>query len=73
MSAPGKPLQDAAGAACRNAAAHLDELYVHVERAARMAGIQQDVRVALEHMNEAIKLLDGAADVYYHEGEEDLE
>ena len=67
MSAPGKPLQDAAGAACRNAAAHLDELYTHVERTARAAGIIEQVNGALYHMDKACRLLDEAADLYYHE------
>ena len=73
MSAPGKPLQDAAGAACRNAAAAIDDLYTRVQHAAGLAGTQLDVTVALEHLDEAIKLLDTAADTYYHKGEEEQE
>lgn len=65
MIAPGQPLHDAAGAACRNAAAAIDELYVSVEKAARAAGLTPAVNEAIYHMDKACRLLDAAADIYY--------
>lgn len=71
MSAPGQPLHDAAGAACRNAAAAIDERYAKVKEAVAQLPREEwpwAVR-ALYHMDKAIAQLDKAADHYYREEE----
>ena len=62
--------RNVAGAACRNAAAAIDEAYQRVEQAARAAGTQERVVEALYHMDNAVRLLDAAADSYYGEEEQ---
>lgn len=71
MSAPGQPLHNAAGAACRNAAAAIDEWYAKVKEAVAQLPREEwphAVR-ALYHMDKAIAQLDKAADHYYREEE----
>lgn len=71
MTEPGNPKRDAAGAACRNAAAAIDEWYAKVQEA--IASLPKEEWVwavrALYHMDEAIAQLDAAADEYYREEE----
>ena len=70
MSTPGTPARDAAGAACRNAAELLDEMYDRVqgachEDAPTEAGIL--AAAALYCIDKARLRLNAAADAYYHE------
>ena len=67
-----RPQHDAAGAACRNAAAAIDEWYARVQEAiAQLPKMDWPLAVgALYHMDKAIAQLDEAADHYYRDGEE---
>lgn len=67
MSAPGRPLQDAAGAACRNAAHELLDIEERVS-AATDGLTREDQLRALYHMKLARLLLHRAADEYYQDG-----
>lgn len=72
MSAPGTPARDAAGAACRNAAAAIDDAYTRVKQAVMALPGDERLHVlaALTVMDRAVKLLDKAADHYYGEEEQ---
>lgn len=70
MSAPGQPLHDAAGAACRNAAAELTELASKLRRTclhafSEPADVPVETVLALHAIDDAARLLDEAADIYY--------
>ena len=70
MSAPGQPLHDAAGAACRNAAAELTELASKLRRTclhafSEPADVPAETVLALYDIDSAARLLDEAADIYY--------
>ena len=70
MSAPGQPLYDAAGAACRNAAAELTELAPKLRRTCLHAfsepcEVPVELVLALHDIDNAARLLDEAADIYY--------
>ena len=67
-----RPQHDAAGAACRNAAAAIDEWYARVQEAiAQLPKAEWPCAVgALYHMDKAIEQLDKAADHYYREDEQ---
>ena len=69
MSGPGTPTRDAAGAACRNAAAAIDDLHTRVKQAVlALPGDERlHVLAALTAMDRAATLLDKAADHYYRE------
>lgn len=73
MSAPGTPRRDAAAAACRNAAAAIDEWYARVRDAIAQLHKEEWPKAvgALYHMDEAVKQLDAAADDLYRDGEGD--
>lgn len=73
MSAPGRPASDAAGAACRNAAAAIDDLHTRVKQAVlALPGDERlHVLAALTTMDRAATLLDKAADHYYGEEEQE--
>lgn len=72
MSTPGTPKRDAAAAACRNAAAAIDEGYARVQEALAQLPKEEWPRAvrALYHMDKAIEELDKAADHYYGEEEQ---
>ena len=70
MSAPGQPRYDAAGAACRNAAAELTELAPKLRRTCLHAfsepcEVPVEFVLALHDIDNAARLLDEAADIYY--------
>ena len=70
MSAPGQPLHDAAGAACRNAAAELTELASKLRPTCMRAfsepcEVPVETVLALHDIDNAARLLDEAADIYY--------
>lgn len=70
MSAPGQPRYDAAGAACRNAAAELTELAPKLRRTCLHAfsepcEVPVELVLALHDIDNAARLLDEAADIYY--------
>ena len=69
MSAPGTPARDAAGAACRNAAAVIDDLHTRVKQAVLTPPMDERLHVlaALTALDRAATLLDKAADHYYGE------
>ena len=73
MSAPGTPKRDAAAAACRNAAAAIDEWYARVQKAVAQLPKEEQPHVigALYHMDKAIRQLDEAADSYYQKEEQE--
>lgn len=63
-----------AGAACRNAAELLDELYDRVETACKEDALTEGgvlATAALYHLDKARLRLNRAADAYYHKGEEE--
>ena len=67
----GRPKRDAAGAACRNAAVALEELYKTVQRAVVLLP-ETDWPCALDAlgcMNKAVRHLHEAADAFYQEEE----
>ena len=70
MSAPGQPKRDAAGAACRNAAAELAELAAKLRKAClwaftEPAEIPCELVMALHEIDGAVGHLNEAADAYY--------
>lgn len=70
MSAPGQPLHDAAGAACRNAATELTELASKLRRTCLHAfsepcEVPVEFVLALHDIDNAARLLGEAADIYY--------
>lgn len=70
MSAPGQPRYDAAGAACRNAAAELTELAPKLRRTCLHAfsepcEVPVEFVLALHDIDNAAQLLGEAADIYY--------
>lgn len=72
MNAPGQPKRDAAGAACRNAVAELEELAERLRakclRAfSEPAEIPVEMVMALHDIDNAVRMLDDAANIYYAE------
>lgn len=70
MSAPGQPLHDAAGAACRNASIELAELAEKIRRTclhafSEPADVPVETVLALHDIDSAARLLGEAADIYY--------
>lgn len=76
MSAPGQPKRDAAGAACRNAAAELEELAERLRDKclhafSEPAEIPVEMAMVLYEIGCAIQNLHAAADEYYEEPDEE--
>ena len=74
MTKPGNPKRDAAGAACRNAAAQLEDMAAELRRTClhafrEPAEAPVEAVLALNDIENAFRLLGEAADIYYEDAD----